>query len=502
MTPIPTLNSTEMNALLRHDFVAFIQQSFYELNPEAEYLHNWHIEVIAAALEDCRLGRCKRLIINVPPRSLKSHCATICYPAWLLGHNPSTHIVCASYAQDLADKHALDCRTLMMSRMYRGLFPGTCLNSSRPAVHDFQTSRKGFRLATSVGGVLTGRGGDVIIIDDPTKPEEALSEVQRRAANEWYDHTLSSRLNSQIDGIIIIIMQRLHEDDLVGHVMQQGGWRLLSFPAIAEEDERHEIETPYGTRVYTRRPDEALHPEREPLEVLAQIRENQGEYTFAGQYLQAPAPLGGGMVKREWLQTYTAESLPKEFELIFQSWDSANKVTELSDFSVCTTWGLKQKKLYLLDVLRRRMDYPELKRQAREQAALHKAKVILVEDAASGTALIQELIQEGVQGITRYAPKMDKVMRMHSVTSTLENGLMFVPEKAPWLEVYLHELVTFPRGKFDDQADSTSQALDWAKERATESGYMVWLRQQARAQWVREGRLDKIRELDEKYGPP
>jgi predicted phage terminase large subunit-like protein len=148
------------------------------------------------------------------------------------------------------------------------------------------------------------------------------------------------------------------------------------------------------------------------------------------------------------------------------------------------------------------MDYPELKRQAREQAALHKAKVILVEDAASGTALIQELIQEGVQGITRYAPKMDKVMRMHSVTSTLENGLMFVPEKAPWLEVYLHELVTFPRGKFDDQADSTSQALDWAKERATESGYMVWLRRQARAQWVRDGRMDKVRELDEKYGPP
>jgi predicted phage terminase large subunit-like protein len=148
------------------------------------------------------------------------------------------------------------------------------------------------------------------------------------------------------------------------------------------------------------------------------------------------------------------------------------------------------------------MDYPELKRQAREQAALHKAKVILVEDAASGTALIQELIQEGVQGITRYAPKMDKVMRMHSVTSTLENGLVFVPEKAPWLEVYLHELVTFPRGKFDDQADSTSQALDWAKERVAEHGLIVHWRQEARTAWARDGRLDEVRALDEKYGPP
>jgi predicted phage terminase large subunit-like protein len=502
MTKTLSLNRSEVNAVLRGDFSAFIERSFYELNPETEYLPNWHVEVIAAALEDCRLGRCKRLIINVPPRSLKSHCATVCFVAWLLGHDPSTQIICASYAQELADKHALDCRTLMMSARYQELFPATRLTSSRPAVHDFQTSRKGTRLATSVGGVLTGRGADFIIIDDPTKPEEAISEVQRRNANEWFDHTLSSRLNSQIDGCIVVIMQRLHEDDLVGHVMQQGGWRLLSFPAIAEEDERHEIETPYGTCVYTRKQGEALHPERESLEVLAQIREIQSEYHFSAQYQQSPAPLGGGMVKREWLQTYTSESLPKEFELIFQSWDSANKVTELSDYSVCTTWGLKHKKLYLLDVLRRRMDYPELKRQVREQAALYKAKVILIEDKASGTQLIQELIQEGVPGITRYAPKMEKAMRLHSVTSTMENGLMYVPEKARWLEVYLHELVTFDRGKFDDQADSTSQALDWVKGRGTEHGLVSLWREEARAQLVREGRLDEVRAQDEKYGPP
>jgi predicted phage terminase large subunit-like protein len=497
-----TVNRTEMNAVLRGDFPAFIQHSFYLLNPGTEYLHSGYIDVMAAGLEDCRQGRCKRLIINVPPRSLKSHCATVCSPAYLLGHDPSTQIICASYAQELADKHALDCRNLMMSSRYREVFPATRLTSSRPAVHDFQTTRKGTRLATSVGGVLTGRGADFIIIDDPTKPEEALSDVQRRNANEWFDHTLSSRLNSQADGCIIIIMQRLHEDDLVGHVMEQGGWRLLSFPAIAEEEERHEIETPYGTCVYTRKEGEALHPERESLEVLAHIRERMGEYHFFAQYQQSPAPRGGGMVRREWLQIYTTESLPKGFELIFQSWDSANKATELSSYSVCTTWGLKNKKLYLLDVLRRRMDYPELKRQVREQAALYQARVILIEDKASGTQLIQELSQEGVHGITRYAPKMDKVMRLHSVTSTMENGLMYVPEKAPWLEVYLHELVTFPKAKFDDQADSTSQALDWAKERVAEHGLIVHWRQEARTAWARDGRLDEVRALDEKYGPP
>jgi hypothetical protein len=173
MTKTLSLNRSEMNAVLRGDFPAFIQHSFYLLNPGTEYLHSRYIDVMAAALEDCRRRRCKRLIVNVPPRSLKSHCATVCFPAWLLGHDPSTHIICASYAQELADKHALDCRTLMMSSRYRELFPATRLTSSRPAVHDFQTTRKGTRLATSVGGVLTGRGADFIIIDDPTKPEEA-----------------------------------------------------------------------------------------------------------------------------------------------------------------------------------------------------------------------------------------------------------------------------------------------------------------------------------------
>jgi hypothetical protein len=210
----------EYQMFLRSDLVAFVERAFYELYPETTYLHNWHIESIAEALEECRIGKVTRLIINVPPRSLKSHMASVSFVAWLLGHNPAAQIICASYAQDLADKLAGDCRSLMLAGWYQALFPGTRLATRRSAVHDFVTTQKGVRLATSVGGVLTGRGADFIIIDDPLKPDEALSEVQRKSVNDWYDHTLISRLNDKRTGCVILIMQRLHEDDLVGHVLQ------------------------------------------------------------------------------------------------------------------------------------------------------------------------------------------------------------------------------------------------------------------------------------------
>jgi predicted phage terminase large subunit-like protein len=206
------------------------------------------------------------------------------------------------------------------------------------------------------------------------------------------------------------------------------------------------VETPYGPRRFTRQAGEALHPAREPLEVLERIRHAQGEYNFSGQYQQAPAPLGGGLVKIDWFKTSTALEFPNKFETVFQSWDTANKPTELSDFSVCTTWGLKDKHAYLLNVLRKRLDYPALKRAVREQAEAFNPETILIEDKASGTQLIQELIGEGVHAIKRYVPTMDKIMRMHSVTSTIENGFVHLPEKAPWLEEYLHELATFPKG--------------------------------------------------------
>jgi predicted phage terminase large subunit-like protein len=456
----------EFNALLRHDLSTFVERGFSELNPETEYKPNWHIDLIASELEKCRRGETRRLIINEPPRSLKSLAASVAFPAWLLGLNPAEQIICVSYGQDLADKHALDCRTVMMSAWYQRAFPNTRLASARPAVSDFRTTQNGSRLALSVGGGVLGRGGEFIIVDDPLKPEEALSETQRKAVNEWYDHTLVTRLNNKESGRIILIMQRLHEDDLTGHLLERGSFRLLRLPAIAEEDENHEIVYPsFVSRRVTRRIGEALHPQREPLHILEEIRRTQGEYNFAGQYQQAPAPLGGGMVKSAWFKTYDSCRYPGCFPVIIQSWDTANKPSELSDFSVCTTWGLLENNLYLLNVYRKRVDFPELKRAVNEQSRLFGPRVILIEDKASGTQLLQELIRAGVHGVQPYKPTMDKIMRLHSVCSTIENGFVHLPEKAPWLEEYLHELITFPNAKYDDQTDSTSQALDWAKTR-------------------------------------
>jgi len=184
-----TYCASEYAALVRADFASFAQHCFRELNPRTSFAPGWHHDIIAAKLEAVRKGRIRRLMINMPPRHLKSHLGSVAFPAWCLGHDPSTQILCVSYAQDLADKLSRDCRQIIASGWYRQLF-ATRLSAQRQATAEFETTAQGYRLATSVGGVLTGRGADIIIIDDPLKPEEALSQVQRQAANDWFDHTL------------------------------------------------------------------------------------------------------------------------------------------------------------------------------------------------------------------------------------------------------------------------------------------------------------------------
>ncbi len=465
------LSQAELTSILRHDFTSFLVRAFYELNPQTELVLSPHLEVLASRLGACRQQRLRRLIITMPPRSLKSHCVSVAFPAFLLGHNPASQIICVSYGQDLADKLARDSRTVMGSAFFKKIFPGTRLNPDKQAVNDFMTTMQGFRMATSVGGVLTGRGADVIIIDDPLKSEDALSETKRELANTWYENTLLSRLNSKEKGGIIIVMQRLHQDDLVGHLASQEGWEVLSFPAMAEEDEKLEFETLLGRRVFSRKRGEALQPERESLETLAALRKNMGEYSFVSQYQQNPMPVEGIMVKHEWLRYYDA--LPERFPMVLQSWDTANKGGELNDYSVCTTWGAYAEHYYLLDVFRRRLNYPDLKRAVQEQSRRHSPHSILIEDKASGTQLIQDLQHEGVFRIRPYKPppSTDKLMRLHAQTAEFENGRVLLPRTAPWLSDYIQELTSFPGAKHDDQVDSTTQALDHFK---TSASLMVW----------------------------
>jgi hypothetical protein len=289
MTPSsPQTNRLEFDAVVRQDLMTFVHRCFIELNPNLDLSEAPHLQIMAATLADCLMGRGpKRLIISLPPRSLKSITVSVAAVAWLLGHDPTKQIICASYGQDLADKHARDSRTIMMSSFYRRLFPRTRLASRKLSVNDFMTTEQGFRMATSVGGVVTGRGGNVLIIDDPLKPEDALSETRRTSVNDWYDNTLLSRLNSKEDGIIIIVMQRLHQDDLVGHVLERGeDWDVLSFPAIAEADERHVVDTVFGPFVYSRKTGEVLDSKRESLQTLLNTKQLIGSYTFSSQYVR------------------------------------------------------------------------------------------------------------------------------------------------------------------------------------------------------------------------
>ena len=295
--------------------------------PKTPFILNWHLEVIAAKLEKVRRGECKRLIVNLPPRHLKSHAISIAFPAWLLGHEPTRQVLSVTYAQDLSDTFARQSRTLMTSPFYQALFD-TRLAKGREAVSDYETADGGYRLSTSVGGILTGRGADIIIIDDPLKADDAQSEPRRQSVNEWYDNTLRSRLNSQEKGAIVIVMQRLHSDDLVAHVQKHEQWDVLTFPAVAEEDESYELSTPYGRRRVGRRRGDILHPALLSSTTMEVTRSAMTEYNFVAQYQQNPEPPSGVIVKRQWLTFYHERDKPDSFHQIMQSWDTATKDTE------------------------------------------------------------------------------------------------------------------------------------------------------------------------------
>jgi predicted phage terminase large subunit-like protein len=474
--------------ILQRDFASFAERAFHEVDGRNPFAFNWHVEVVAARLAAVRAGHIRRLVINLPPRHLKSLLASVAFPAWCLGRDAAMRLICVSYGQDLADQQARDCRALMASKWYRRSFV-TRLSAAKTAVAEFVTTAGGYRLAVSIGGALTGRGADIIVIDDPLKPEEALSRRQRQAVNEWYDHTLYSRLNDKRTSAIVLVMHRLHESDLTAHVLAQEAWEVVSLPAIAEREEVHVVDTLAGPRWFRRNEGEALHPGREPVEILERIRHTIGDYNFAGQYQQRPAPLGGGLVKSGWFRRYAATELPQRFDRVVQSWDTASKATELSDFSVCTSWGVSGKHLYLLDVFRRRLEYPELKRAIRAQYERFSADVVLIEDKASGTQLIQELIAEGLWAATRYRPQADKVMRLFAQTATIENGFVHLPDAAPWLAAYLDELTSFPRGRHDDQVDSTAQVLDWLKQAGREDGVFGYYRMLAERKKSEQGEV-------------
>jgi predicted phage terminase large subunit-like protein len=457
MTMLATIHPARvLDAACRTDLVTFTGMCCHLLTPGKPFQSNWHIEAIAYALEQVRLGKIRRLIINVQPRSLKSIMTSVAWPAYILGHDPTKRIVAISYGSDLAITFSNNFRQILSATRFQRLFPGTQISRVKNTEFEVATTRNGYRLATSIDGALTGRGGDIIIVDDPLKPNDALSDSKREWVNHWFSNTLVSRLDDKVNGAIVIVMQRLHPDDLTGMLLRTSDeWTLLNLPAIAEQEETIQIG---ADKYHIRHVGEVLHAEREPRSVVDRIRSQIGPDIFAAQYQQAPNPPGGLMIKRDWVLRYDQLPARASSSYVIQSWDTASKEGGQNDWSVCTTWLLHENKYFLIDVVRGRFDYPTLKARAISHARVHKPAKILIEDAGVGTALVRELQNAGLSAIAA-KPEHDKKIRMSIQSGKFQSGRVFWPNQAPWLPDLEAEVFTFPNARHDDQVDSISQAL-------------------------------------------
>jgi len=442
--------------LMRRDLASFIAQVFGTLEPSTPYQDNWHIHAIAHALRRVALGETTRLIINVPPRMMKSIAVTLAFSAWVLGHDPTKRVITVTYAREFARKQALDFRTIVESGWFKATFPDFKIDTRRSRGMEIITTGQGFRYAGAMSGALLGRGGDLIIIDDPIKAVDAMSEVRRRGVNETYSNTLYTRLNQKRVGAIVIIMQRLHEDDLVGHVLDKDDWQVLNIPAIATDEAVFRV----GSResdVYVRRTGELLHEAREGRAELDLIRRNIGSMEFAAQYQQNPAPMDGNVIQRQWLRYY--EEAPEEFEYKIVSWDTASTIEDTSDWSVGTVWGANGQLFYLLDRVRIRHEVPALRELMVTLSSQHSVDATIVEDTELGRALVQDLRRSKRLNCILRKPKFDKIARLLAQSARFEAGQVLLPRAASWVEDYTSEILAFPRGRNDDQVDSTSLAL-------------------------------------------
>jgi predicted phage terminase large subunit-like protein len=460
----PKYSQSELlRVFLRADFYAFVQKVFETVNPGVSFSRNWSIEAVTHALQEVVRGETKRLIVNIPPRNLKSICASVALPAFLLGHNPTKKIICVSYSDDLAAKFSNDCRAVMRSEWYQQTFPRTRIDKAKDTESEVRTTERGYRLSTSVGGTLTGRGGDVIIIDDPIKPQDAQSKSVRDKCVQWYENTLLSRLDNKVDGAILLVMQRLHLDDLAGHLLERGGFEHLCLPAIAEQTQS----VPLGNgRTHRRSLGDVLDPIREPIAALERQREAMTPLTFSAQFQQSPIPLAGNIIKRDWLRYFKGELPHQPFEYFVISWDTAMKSSELADYSVGTVWQVQDKgrEINLVDLVRGRFEYPELVSAAvtlsRKWKQVDRPTYLVIEDKASGSSLIQSLKNERIYAHQHHGKfEGDKIMRLTAQAAHFHAGAVRFREDVPWRDELTAELLGFPGVRHDDQVDSISQAL-------------------------------------------
>jgi predicted phage terminase large subunit-like protein len=436
---------------------AFIAQAWHVVEPTSPFIPNWHIDAISEHLEAVTRGQIRNLLINMPPRHMKSLAVSVFWPCWEWIPNPERRWLFASYAASLSIRDSVKCRRLMQSPWYqRNWGDRFKLTGDQNAKERYENDKTGYRIATSVGGTATGEGGDRIVIDDPHNVREAESETVRQSALDWFWESMSTRLNDPKTGARVVVMQRVHASDLSGSILEHGGWDHLVLPAEYEGEKKT---TSIGWSDPRTEPLELLWPDRFGRPELDELKKSLGSYAAAGQLQQRPSPAEGGLFKRDWWKFY--RQAPRKFDEVVQSWDCAFKDLDTSDFVVGGVWGRIGADKYLLDLVRDRMSVSATMTAVRSLSAKWpQATAKLVEDKANGTAVI-DLLKRDIAGLIPVEPEGGKVVRAQAVSPEVESGNVFLPDPsiAPWVHDFIEECAAFPNGANDDQVDMMSQAL-------------------------------------------
>lgn len=451
---------------------SFIRQAWAIVEPVAPYCHTWHIDAIAEHLQAVTRGEIANLLINIPPGCMKSYIVSVFWPAWEWATDASRRYLCVSFDQGLSTRDARRVRELVTSEWYQERWPHVQLANDQNQKMRFDTTDGGWRIASTMRGKALGEHPHRKIVDDPHNTKEVTSEVERQAAIDFFDQTLSTR-GAALHAATVVIMQRLHEQDLSGHILA-GGTPFVHLCLPMRFEPKRMPATPLGWNDPRRHAGELLWPEMFSEATVASLETKLGSYGAAGQLQQRPAPAEGGLIKRHWWKFYAA--LPALDEIVL-SWDTALKDTQMADYSVGQAWGRKGADRYLLRSVRERWGFVELKQQvkdlyrwAREQWP-GLAITVIIENAAAGPDVIAALRRD-IPGILAVRPKGDKVQRVHAVLPAIEAGNVWVsgaphPDgkgcdaaRTPaWVQDFLTECASFPNGAHDDQVDACSQAL-------------------------------------------
>lgn len=476
----------------RRRFVYFVRQSWSVLEPATHFAYEYYVDAICEHLEAVFRGETRALVINIPPRLAKSLLVAVFWPAWVWTMAPHLRFLYASYAEFLSRRDSRKTRTLIRSQWYQRLW-GHVFNlvEDQNQVLRFDNDAHGYRIATSVGGIGTGEGGDVVCVDDPISIMQAFSPTKLDDVMRWWDEQMSTRLNNPKTGARVIVMQRSHLNDLSGHVLEQGGYTHLMLPMEYEPDRccytevRPRYRQPFagedeqGWYRWDLREEEGepLSPQRFGPDEIAEVKMRLvSPHAVASQLQQRPSQRGGGLIKLDWFNRYRTPPDKAECDMIVHSWDTANKGGQENAYSVGGVWYVKGNRYYLINVYRGRLNIPRLERTVINMANSDAPNAVLIEDAASGTGVIQHIQNETTLPVIPVRPDKDKATRMDIETPAIEAGRVWLPEYAPWLPDFEGEVEAFPNGPYLDQADMMSQFLKWMRERPmmSEDDWMLY----------------------------